>query len=122
MHPVMKRSWFALAAVVLTTGAAHARLVQVPVPRVAMVRALSSSDFMVAGEVTARTEIDFTILVRGSELRTVQITDETAIVKGGALIKLSEVMVGDKVTATLMRGGDGKLRAVNVTVSTGPNM
>jgi hypothetical protein len=118
----MRRSWFALAAVVLTAGVAHARLVQVPVPRVAMVRALSSSDFMVAGQVTARTEIDFTILIRGSELRTVQVTDDTAIVKGGALIKLSDVMVGDKVTATLMRGGDGKLRAVNVTVSTGPGM
>jgi hypothetical protein len=122
MSPVVKRSWLVFALAALAVGKAEARLVQIPVPRVAMVRALSSSDFLVTGEVTARTGIDFTILVRGSELRTVQVTEDTAIVKGGVLIKLADVMVGDKVTATLMRGGDGKLRAVNVTVSTGPGM
>lgn len=92
---------------------------RVPVPRVAMVQTVTSTDFMIVGEVTARTETSFTILSRGSELRTVQVTEDTAIVRAGALIKLSELVIGDKVTATLMRGGDGKLRAVNVTVRVG---
>ncbi len=92
---------------------------RVPVPRVAMVHAVTSTDFMVVGEVTSRTETSFTILSRGSELRTVQVTEDTAIMRAGALIKLSELVIGDKVTATLMRGGDGKLRAVNVTVRVG---
>ena len=92
---------------------------RVPVPRVAMVQTVTSTDFMVVGEVTSRTETSFTILSRGSELRTVQVTEDTAIVRAGALIKLSELVIGDKITATLMRGGDGKLRAVNVTVRVG---
>lgn len=107
------------AALVATATGAQANLRQVPTPRLASVRAVTSSDFMVSGQVTARADTSFTILSRGSELRTVQVTEDTAIVRAGALIKLSDLVIGDKVDVTLMRGGDGKLRAVNVTVRMG---
>ncbi len=116
----MKSLW-AVGALLASGGAAFAvdGLRPVPEPRVARVQAVTSTDFMVVGQVVSRTETSFTILSRGTELRTVQVTEDTAIVRAGALIKLSEIVIGDKVTATLMRGGDGKLRAVNVTVRVG---
>jgi hypothetical protein len=112
---------FGLAGLLMATGemAAHENISRMPLPRIAAIRAVTSTDFMVTGEVRTRTDTSFTILMRGSELRTVQVTEDTAIVKGGATIKLSDLAVGDKVHVTLMRGGDGKLRAVNVTVRLG---
>lgn len=118
MHPPSLIVVGALLASGAAAGAVEA-FQRVPEPRVARVQAVTSTDFMIVGEVVSRTETSFTILSRGSELRTVQVTEDTAIMRAGALIKLSELVIGDKVTATLMRGGDGKLRAVNVTVRVG---
>ena len=110
---------FAFAAVLTTAGVLHAQLAEIPAPRLSYVRTVTSEQFVVAGEVAARTDLDFTIVDRSSELITVQVTENTAIVKGAATIKLSELAVGDKVTVTVMRGGDGKLQAVNVAVRVG---
>jgi hypothetical protein len=97
----------------------RAQLAEIPAPHVSFVRTVTSEQSMIAGEVTARTDLDFTILDRASELTTVQVTDGTVIVKGAVSIKLSDLAVGDKVTVTVTRGGDGKLQAVNVTVRVG---
>ena len=107
--------WFAVLA--LAGGAdAWAKLAQVPLPRLATIRALASDHFMVSGEIVRRNEIEFTLIVRKSELMTVQVTNDTAIMRGAESITLSDLAIGEKVVATLMRGGEGKLLAVNVTV------
>lgn len=80
---------------------------------------MTSDQFRVAGEVVARTESELTVVTRLSEVRTIQVTDDTAITKGGATLRLPDVMVGDKIDVTVARGGEGRLRAVTVTVRTG---
>lgn len=80
---------------------------------------VTSHEFVIAGEVVARHELGFTVLSRGSELRTVVINRYTSIKKGAETIRLPDVRVGDTVTVTLRRAGDGQLQAVNVAVSTG---
>lgn len=111
--------WFAAAVALPTAGSMHAQIAEIPPPRLTFVRTVTSEQFMIAGEVTARTDLDFTILDRSSELTTVQVTENTAIVKGAASIKLSELAVGDKVVVSVMRMADGKLQAVNVAVRVG---
>lgn len=78
-----------------------------------------SNEFILAGEVIARDDAGFTVLGVGSQLTVVQVSSETAILKGAESIRLAEIMVGDKVSATVMRGGDGSLQAVKVEVRTG---
>lgn len=80
---------------------------------------VSTDRFVVAGEVTARSETGFTLLTKRSELMTVQVGRDTAIVKGAQTITLTEIKVGDKVSVTLRRTGDGSLQAVDVAVQTG---
>ena len=105
--------------VLVTLGSARAQLAQIPPPRLSYVRTVTSEQFLVTGEVTARTDVGFTVLGRNSESITVQVTENTAFLKGAASIKLSDLFVGDKVTVTLVRAGDGQLQAVNVTVRVG---
>lgn len=81
--------------------------------------AVTSDRFVVRGEVLGRTEGGFTVLTPDSQLRTVQVSRETSIVKGAETIKLTEVAVGDRVSVTLRRVADGSLQAVNVAVRTG---
>lgn len=80
---------------------------------------LTSNQFVLAGEVLARAETSLTIVSRGSEVTSVQVTRSTTITKGAETISLSDIAVGDKVDVTLMRGGDGNLQAVSVAVRTG---
>lgn len=80
---------------------------------------MTSSEFVVAGEVIARNEMGFTVLVRNSELTTVRVNRYTAIKKGAETIRLSDIMVGDKVSVRFMRSADGGMQAVNVAVRTG---
>jgi hypothetical protein len=80
---------------------------------------ITSSQFIVSGEVVGRTEVGLTVVDRNSQLTTVIVNQDTTITKGAESIKLSEVMVGDKVNITIQRGGDGKLQAVAVAVHTG---
>lgn len=114
-------SFLCIAAAVFspTVGNLGAQLAEIPPPRLTFVRTVTSEQFMIAGEVTARTDVDFTILDRTSEVTTVQVTENTAIVKGAASIKLSDLAVGDKVVVSVMRTGDGKLQAINVAVRVG---
>jgi hypothetical protein len=114
-------SFLCIAAAVFspTVDNLRAQLAEIPPPRLTFVRTVTSEQFMIAGEVTARTDVDFTILDRTSEVTTVQVTENTAIVKGAASIKLSDLSVGDKVVVSVMRTGDGKLQAVNVAVRVG---
>lgn len=107
--------------VVFACGAAvgvetQAKLVQVPLPRLATIQAVASNQFMLQGEVVRRTEIDFTMIVRNTEVVTVQVTPDTAILRGGETIGVGDLRPGEKVVASVMRGGEGKLLAVNVTV------
>ncbi len=80
---------------------------------------ITSSQFVVTGEVIARTEIDFTVLTRDSQLVRIQVNRDTSITKGAESLRLAELMVGDKVDVTLMRAGDGSLQATYVAVRTG---
>ena len=106
-----------VAALALVGGVdAFAKLVQVPLPRLATIQAVASNNFMVSGEIVTRNEIEFTMIVRNSELMTVQVTNDTAILRGAESIRLSDLNVGEKVVVTVMRGAEGKLLAVNVTV------
>lgn len=109
----------AAALILMMSVDAVAQLAEIPPPRLSYVRTVTSEQFQVSGEVTARSDENFTLLSRNAELITVRVTENTALLKGAASIKLSELFVGDKVTATLMRGGDGQLQAVNVTVRVG---
>jgi hypothetical protein len=80
---------------------------------------ITSQEFVIRGEVTSRTPIELTIVTPDSSVVRVQVTDTTPITKAGLSLKPKDVMVGDKVTATVMRGGDEKLQAVRVTVQVG---
>lgn len=77
---------------------------------------LTSEQFVRVGEVVARTDRDFTLIDADSKLYTVAINSETVIRKGAATIKLSELVIGDRVKVTLMKGGDGALYAFEVLV------
>ncbi len=88
-------------------------------PRARLIATISSNNFIVSGEVVRRTETDFTVLDRWSQLITIQVSPDTELKKAGALIRLSEMVIGEKITATVMRGGDGRLQAVTVTVRMG---
>lgn len=83
------------------------------------VAAVTSSEFVVVGEVIARSDTGLTLLSRGSELTTINVNRYTAIKKGAETIRLADVMVGDKVSVALTRGADGSYQAVNVAVRTG---
>lgn len=112
------------AAVVGLVGALggmtmHAETVRADATGVSVVPVMTSDQFLVAGEVVARTESELTVVTRLSEVRTLQVSEDTAITKGGATLRLPDVMVGDKVNVTVSRGGEGRLRAVTVTVRTG---
>jgi hypothetical protein len=80
---------------------------------------ITSQEFVIRGEVTSRTPIELTIVTPESKVARIQVTDATSITKAGLSLKPTDVMVGDKVTATVMRGGDEKLQAVRVTVRVG---
>lgn len=119
MCPVT-RVFGVIALAVAPVGAGlRAQLAEIPAPRVSYVRTVTSEKFVVTGEVTARGDSDFTIVDRTSEIATVQVTENTAILKGAVSIRLADLSVGDKVSVTAIRGGDGKLQAVNVTVRVG---
>ena len=85
-------------------------------PPIAMV---TSREFVIRGEVTSRTPIELTLVTPESKVATIQVTDATAITKAGLTLKLSDIRVGDTVTATVMRDGADKLEAVRVTVRAG---
>ena len=89
------------------------------IDRVRFVPVVNSSQFVVTGEVTARTDTELTVLSRTSQLTTLQVTEDTAIVKGAVTIRIADVSVGDKVSATAERAPDGKMRAVSVSVRVG---
>lgn len=118
----MKRSLLkiALAGLILAlvAGVLAAQTSRLNVPRVKYFAVITSSQFIVNGEVTERTEAGFTVLSRTSELTTLLVTEDTAITKAAATIKLRELAVGDQVSVTAMRSADGKLIAVNVVVRT----
>jgi len=97
-------------------GEVCAKLVQVPLPRLATIQAVASNQFMLQGEVVRRTEIDFTMIVRNTEVVTVQVTPDTAIVRGAETIAVGDLRPGEKVVVSVMRGGEGRLLAVNVMV------
>lgn len=80
---------------------------------------ITSQEFVIRGEVTSRTPIELTVVTPDSTVARIQVTDTTPITKAGSSLKPQDVMVGDKVTATVMRGGDEKLQAVRVTVRVG---
>lgn len=111
-----KKYFLIAASAAVSATSTSAKLMQLPLPQIATIQALASDQFMLSGEVTARTDIDFTLLVRNSELLTVQVTKDTAILRGAESIKLSDLRPGTKVVVTTMRGGEGQLLAVNVTV------
>jgi len=77
---------------------------------------MTSSQFLLNGEVSARTETDFTVVNKAGQTTTVLVTDDTTITKGAATIKLADLTVGDKVSVTVMRAADGKLQAAKVLV------
>jgi hypothetical protein len=108
-----------LALVLSGFASLHAQTSRLNVPRVRFVAAITSSQFIVNGEVTERNETGFTVLSRTSELTTVLVTEDTAITKGAVTIKLTDLAVGDKVSVTAMRSADGKLVAVSVAVRVG---
>lgn len=80
---------------------------------------VTSHEYVVVGEVVARTDTGFTVLSRGSELRTIVINRYTSIKKGAETIALTDVQMGDSVSVTLRRAGNGQLQAVDVAVRTG---
>lgn len=80
---------------------------------------ITSREFEVRGEVTSRTPIELTIVTPESKVAKIQVTDATTITKAGLNLKLSDIKVGDTVTATVMRDGEDKLSAVRVTVRVG---
>lgn len=106
-----------VVALGLAAGAeVRAKLAQVPLPRLAMIQAVASNQFMMQGEVVRRTDIDFTMIVRNTQVVTVQVTPETAIMRGAETIGVEDLRPGEKVVVSVMRGGEGRLLAVNVTV------
>jgi len=107
-----------LPGVILVAMAMLAGLAR-PVRAAAMTAVVTSQEFVIQGEVTSRTAIELTIVTPDSKVARVQVTDTTPITKAGLSLKPTDVMVGDKVTATVMRGGDDRLQAVRVTVRVG---
>jgi hypothetical protein len=77
---------------------------------------MTSNQFLVNGEVTARTEADFTVVNAAGQVTTFLVTTDTSITKGGATIHLADLAVGDKVSVTAERAADGKLQAASVLV------
>lgn len=69
---------------------------------------------MLSGQVGAKT--DTTLTVEGQAL---QVTSTTTITKGGQMIKIEDIQVGDKVSASTLKRADGKLQAVTITVTPG---
>lgn len=69
-------------------------------------------DDKVAGTVEAKS--DDTVTVKG---QTLHVNSATKITKDGASIKLGDINVGDKVTATTIKSTDGRLLAVTVEVT-----
>ncbi|HVU23213.1 MAG TPA: hypothetical protein VHE13_03745 [Opitutus sp.] len=80
---------------------------------------ITSNEFVIRGEVTSRAPIELTVVTPESKVARIQVTDSTTITKAGITLKLSDIRVGDKVTATVMRDGANKLQAVRLTVDTG---
>ena len=80
---------------------------------------LLSNEVVVTGEIVSRTDQGFVVLSNASVLVTVLVNADTSILKGAESIRLSDLMVGDKVSAKVMRTLDGGLQAVTVNVSTG---
>ncbi len=121
--PIMKTQALRGGLVVVAFGAllalgveARAKLVQVPLPRLATIQAVASNQFMMQGEIVRKTDIDFTMIVRNTEVVAVQVTPDTAIMRGAETISLDDLRAGEKVIVSVMRGGEGRLLAVNVTV------
>lgn len=82
------------------------------------VEALITSDqFLVNGEVSARTDTDLTVLKpTTAQATTIQVSDETIITRGAVTIHLRDLKVGDKVTVTAAREANGLLVAAKITV------
>ncbi len=97
-------------------GEARAKVVQVPLPRLATIQAVTSDQFMIQGEVVRRSENDLTVVVRNHEAVTMQVTQDTAILRGEETIRVGDLRPGEKVVANAIRGGEGRLLAVNVVV------
>ncbi len=113
---VWRSGLVALACVAAAGAELQAKLVQVPLPRLATIQAMASNQFMMQGEVVRRTEIDFTMIVRNTQVVTVQVTQDTAILRGAETIGVEDLRPGEKVVVSVMRGGEGRLLAVNVMV------
>ncbi len=84
-----------------------------------LVPVITSNEFVLSGEVVSRSDVGFTLLGTGAQLTTVLVNPDTTITKGAVTIRLSDVMVGDKISVTVMRVADGSLQAVSVLVRTG---
>lgn len=116
---IRNQIWWTVLFGTAAVAVAVAQTDRLHVDRVRLIPVINSSQFVVTGEVTARTETEFTVLSRTSQLTTLQVTEDTSIIKGAVTIRLADVSVGDKVSVTAERAPDGKMRAVSVSVRVG---
>ncbi len=87
------------------------------VTAVRVVRVMTSDQFLVNGEVTARTDTDFTVFdAAAARTVTIQVSDETTITRGAANIPLGDLRIGEKVSVTVKREANGRLVATKVMV------
>ena len=103
------------AAMALGATVATAEVPDVTAVRV--VRVMTSDQFLVNGEVTARTDTDFTVFdAAAARTVTIQVSDETTITRGAANIPLGDLRIGEKVSVTVKREANGRLVATKVMV------
>lgn len=89
-----------------------------PAANATVMPAMTSEQFLVEGEVTARAETEFTVRqpAAGGRIVTIQVSDQTTINRGAASIPLADLRVGEKVSVTVAWQANGRLIAVKVAV------
>jgi hypothetical protein len=106
-----------LAGATLSIAAQAQAEVPIPTTLRPVAPLLTSDQFLVNGEVAAKSDADFSVRdTAAGQTVTIQVSDETAITRGAATIALADLKVGEKVAVTVMRSANGRLVATKVIV------